>query len=92
MFMAAVCRAPPRQKMMDPMRIVNLRPNLSPMGPANRAPKKAPPVKTDTTAPLTWSAYYTDAANRATYRSSGLSPNLALKFSEAMASAMTPRS
>jgi hypothetical protein len=33
------------------MKIVHLRPNLSPAGPAKNAPKNPPPVKTLTTAP-----------------------------------------
>lgn len=37
---------------MAPIMMVSLRPNQSPKGPATAAPMKAPPVKTETTAPL----------------------------------------
>jgi len=43
--------------MIAPVMIVNLRPSQSPTGPAAAAPKKAPPVKTETTAPLSQNQY-----------------------------------
>lgn len=46
MLWAPVWSPPPRQKVMAPMRIVILRPNLSPLNPATAAPQNAPPVKT----------------------------------------------
>jgi hypothetical protein len=49
---APVWRPPPRMKIMEPMRIVHFRPRRSPTGPARKAPMAAPPVKTETTAPL----------------------------------------
>ena len=49
---APVCRAPPRQKMTAPIRIASLRPSQSPRGPATKAPKNPPPVKSATIAPL----------------------------------------
>lgn len=51
-------------------------PSLSPIGPANIAPKNPPPVNTDTTAPT----------------SASLGLNWWVKFGDAIASAMTPKS
>lgn len=67
---------PPKQKIAEPIKIVFLRPSQSPTTPANIAPKNAPPVKTETTAPCS--------------ALEGL--NSALKLAAAMAPAMTPRS
>lgn len=49
---APVWRAPPRVKIIEPMVMVHRRPVYSVVGPANMAPKKAPAVKSATTAPL----------------------------------------
>lgn len=63
-------------KINAPSKIVFFLPRVSPEGPAKNAPKKAPPVKTETTAPV----------------SAVVGLKVETKLSDAMAPAMTPRS
>lgn len=73
--------------------MVSLRPNQSPKGPATAAPTKAPPVKTETIAPLNRISYHHELDMMWTYVSFGLGLlKVDSKDLAATTPPMTPRS
>jgi len=81
---------------MAPIMMVNLRPSQSPEGPARAAPTKAPPVKTETTAPLHRSDQYAAVSptmnEMAAYTSLGVGLKRLVKDLAVVAPAITPKS